>query len=67
MNENILIAVSALIIARIIYLKEIKETTADYAQRAMLEEEENKAYEEKPKANEVTIDDLGFAMMQQWD
>ncbi len=67
MKENTIIIIAALVLARLLYLKEIKEKTGDSIQRLMVEEQMNEYDQKTAKPNAPTADDLGYAMMQQWD
>ena len=67
MKENTIIIIAALVLARLLYLKEVKETPLDSVERLMVEEQMNENDQKTAKPNTVTSDDLKYAMMQQWD
>ena len=67
MKENTIIIIAALVLARLLYLKEVKEKTGDSIQRLMVEEQHDELTQKTAKPNAPTPDDLGYAMMQQWD
>jgi len=66
-NESIVVVVVALIVARLIYLKEIKESPADDMQRVMLEEQYAIKDTKEAQADSITPTDLNAAILQQWD
>tara|TARA_R110002020_G_scaffold185953_5_gene383844 strand:- start:2029 stop:2238 length:210 start_codon:yes stop_codon:yes gene_type:complete len=69
MNTNdILWATGVIILARLLYLKEVKNT-GDDVQRLMLEEQQNIAIQRKEiqLPSNVSNSDLNAAIYQQWD
>lgn len=69
MNTNdILWATGVIILARLLYLKEVKNT-GDDVQRMMLEEQQNIAIQRKESniPSNVSNTDLNAAIYQQWD
>ena len=69
MNTNdILWATGVIILARLLYLKEVKNT-GDDIQRLMLEEQQNIAIQRKEiqLPSNVSNSDLNAAIYQQWD